>query len=71
MYVQPNFPTKKALKDAIRAGDKVTVFAPGLGSPKVGEEAVEGPHYPRPHSWYARVKTEERNGEIVVVRVIA
>lgn len=56
MYVEPNFKTKKALKDAVAAGDRVGVFAPGLGQPPVtGTCSVEGPHYPEPHRWYARV----------------
>lgn len=69
MYVRPNFKTKKALKDAVKNGEKVVVYAPGLGSPRVGEEAVEGPWSPQPHSWYARVVTEMRDGEVVVVKV--
>lgn len=57
MYVFPNFKTKKALKEAVKNGETVTVFAPGLGEPKNnGPETVEGPHYPAPHSWYARVE---------------
>jgi hypothetical protein len=56
MYVEPNFPTKKALREAIAAGAVVTTFAPGLGTPKDnGVEFVEGPHYPAPHTWYAQV----------------
>jgi hypothetical protein len=38
------------------AGKPVTLFAPGLGSPKTdGTEFVEGPHYPAAHTWYAQV----------------
>jgi hypothetical protein len=67
MYVSPNFKTKKLLKEAVARGDKVTVFAPGLGTPKVnGVEYIEGPHYPAPHSWYAQVTME--NGVIVKVK---
>ena len=56
MYTVENFPTKKALKEAVAAGKEVTLFAPGLGAPKInGTESVEGPHYPKPHSWYAQV----------------
>ena len=29
MYVEPNFKTKKALKEAVANGDRVTVFQPG------------------------------------------
>lgn len=57
MYVSPNFKTKKALREAVANGETVTVFAPGLGTPKDnGPETVEGPHYPEAHTWYARVQ---------------
>ncbi len=56
-YVSPNFKTKKALKDALKAGQTVTVFQPnamfGDGSAKDGTVYLEGPHYPEPHKWYA------------------
>jgi hypothetical protein len=66
VYVNPNFPTKKALKEAVKNGETVTVFAPGFGTPKHnGIETVEGPHYPKPHSWYARV--EVTNGKVTKV----
>lgn len=57
-YVNPNFPTKKKLKEAVAAGETVTVFEPGGLFPAPdpnGIAFVEGPHYPRPHSWYAQV----------------
>lgn len=58
-YVSPNFKTKKALKDAVLAGQRVTVFQPGPfggdGPQFQGRAAVEGPHYPEPHRWYAEV----------------
>jgi hypothetical protein len=72
MYTQINFKTKKALKQAVEAnlagnGPDVTIFAPGLGTPKEnGIEYVEGPHYPAAHTWYAQV--EMRNGKIVKVK---
>jgi len=66
MYVTPNFKTKKALKEAVAKGETVIVFAPGLGSPnETGINTIEGPHYPAPHSWYARVET--KNGQVVKV----
>ena len=56
MYTETNFKSKKDLKAAVAAGKEVRVFAPGLGTvPTNGECSVEGPHYPKPHSWYARV----------------
>jgi hypothetical protein len=59
MYVEPNVPTKKALKEAVANGDAVTVFSPGPFPAKPGRVSVEGPHYPKPHSWYATVETDE------------
>lgn len=57
MYVSPNFPTKKALKEAVANGETVEVFSPGpFPATTDGETSVEGPHYPKPHSWYARVR---------------
>jgi len=57
MYTDVNYKTKKALIEAVKRGDQITVYNPGpFGSPpKNGKCAVEGPHYPKPHSWYAQV----------------
>ena len=58
MYAVTNFKTKKALKEAVKAGP-VEVYKPGLGGPvKEGRGVVEGPHYPEPHRWYAAVLVE-------------
>lgn len=66
MYVSPNFKTKKALKEAVANGKTVTVFSPGLGEPPHnGSCSVEGPHYPEPHRWYARVQISD--GRVVKV----
>jgi hypothetical protein len=54
MYTHTNFPTKKALKEAVESGQRVTCFEPGLGAPCIdGVGDLEGPHYPKAHSWYA------------------
>lgn len=58
-YVQPNFKTKKELKEALSRGDRVDVFQPngdltGVSSPVNGTVFLEGPHYPEPHKWYAQ-----------------
>jgi hypothetical protein len=67
MYCEVNFKTKKALKEAVAAGQKIGIFAPGLGSPKRdGKETLEGPHFPKPHTWYASVVMKD--GYIVEVR---
>jgi len=68
MYVSPNFATKKALKEAVIKGETVTVFNPGpFGSPtNNGVEHIEGPHYPKPHRFYAQVTIEK--GRVVKVK---
>jgi hypothetical protein len=56
MYTVINFKTKKALKEAVKNGVRVTVFQPGpFGGqePQDGPVYLEGPHYPQPHNWYA------------------
>lgn len=70
MYTNINFKTKKALKEAVVNGEKISIYQPGpFGGNKDlsnGVFAVEGPHYPQTHSWYAEVKVE--NGYIVKVK---
>ena len=69
MYTDINFRTKKALKDAVAAGRGVGVFQPGPFGGREPENAtvsVEGPHYPEPHRWYARVTLKD--GVIVSVK---
>ena len=70
-YVSPNFKTKKALKEAIQNGKVVYVYQPGglfPLSPDHGpaEHTIEGPHYPEPHRWYARVSVDENNQVVKV-----
>lgn len=60
MYASINFKTKKAFREAVQKGDRVTLFAPGLGHPvQNGSDTVEGPHYPAPHRWYAEVQVKD------------
>jgi hypothetical protein len=67
MYTVRNFQTKKELKQAVESGEKVRLFAPGLGAPKVnGWETVEGPHYPQIHRFYAQVLMQD--GVVVKVK---
>ena len=66
-YTNVNFKTKKALKQAVKDGEGITVFQPGLGDvPANGNIAIEGPHYPQPHTWYGMARME--NGLIKSVR---
>ena len=68
MYCETNFKTKKLLKEAVRRGNRVTVFQPGPfqgNEPDNGTVYLEGPHFPKPHTWYARATVEDG----VVVKV--
>lgn len=67
MYTTRNFKSKKAFKEAVANGERITLFAPGLGTPNQnGRESVCGPHYPAPHTWYAEV--EVKDGVVVKVK---
>lgn len=69
MYTDFNFKTKKALREAVAAGKRVTYYQPGPFSgnePRDGTIYVEGPHYPKPHAWYAQC--EVKDGVIVKVK---
>lgn len=66
VYSTTNYRTKKELKASVKVGS-VTCYQPGPFGPDVpdGEYCCEGPHYPEPHRWYARVKVV--GGRIVKV----
>jgi hypothetical protein len=69
MYTHENFKTKKALKEAVANGERLTVYQPGpFGGdpPQEGNVCLEGPHYPKPHRWYATATLKE--GVIVKVK---
>jgi hypothetical protein len=68
MYASTNFKTKKSLKDAVARGDEVMIYHPLTYATVTvsGDYSIEGPHYPQPHAWYARVTLN--NGRIVKVR---
>jgi hypothetical protein len=61
MYTDYDYKTKKELKDAIANGKQVTVYQPGglFPSQTDGEVVLEGPHYPRPHTWYAQATIKD------------
>ena len=80
-YTYRNFKTKKELKEAVaeyHAKDAeqkdsrylaVKCYQPGLGVPLdnyTGTITLEGPHYPKPHTWYA--EAELVNGVVVKVK---
>lgn len=70
VYVSQNPKTKKALKEMLPL-DKTDLFKPswgfGMGSeiPDNGTIFLEGPHYPKPHSWYGKGTMED--GKLVKV----
>jgi len=72
MYTVENFKTKKALREAVAAhlkgeGPPVEFFSntPHVKTPKDGIICLEGPHFPKPHSWYAECIAED--GKIIKV----
>jgi len=67
MYAVTNFKSKKALREAV-AAHPVACYQPGPFGSEVpdGWDTCEGPHYPKPHRWYARVRIED--GMIVEVK---
>ena len=67
MYTDKNYRTKKALKEAVKNGDQITVYQSGgqFGTPSNGRIGLEGPHYPEPHKWYASATLKDG----VVVKV--
>jgi hypothetical protein len=66
-YVDPNFKSKKALKDAVASGATLRPYNPGgmFPVPSNGRITLEGPHYPEPHRWYATATVV--NGVVVKV----
>jgi hypothetical protein len=60
-YSNVNFKTKKELKTAVANGEKIGVFNPGLGGAidANGEAVLSGPHFPKPHTWYATVTLKD------------
>ena len=73
VYAATNFRTKKALREAIERGERIglkpTNRYEAAEASKIGayETHIEGPWFPEPHRWYAKVAIE--NGAIVRVVV--
>ena len=69
MYTSINFKTKKDLKTSIAEGKYITVFQPNAIFPTETQNGVcylEGPHYPKPHKWYAQGVLQ--NGRLISVK---
>ena len=67
MYSVFDYPSKRALRTAVEEYGRVFCFQPGPFGPDVddGVHCCEGPHYPKPHRWYAEVVVKD--GAIVKV----
>jgi len=60
-YVHPDYNTKKAFREAIKAGIQHGTYNPSGMFPTTsdGTDVIEGPHYPKPHRWHARVVVKD------------
>ena len=49
---------KKQLKAWVTDGREVEAFQPGgiFQAQRDGSAVIEGPHFPKPHRWYAQVQ---------------
>jgi len=67
MYTHTNYKYKKQLKEDFKAGKRITTFQPGgiFDAKRDGRVCLEGPHYPKAHTWYADV--EIKDGEVVKI----
>jgi hypothetical protein len=60
MYTDKNFKSKAELKRALAAGERITCHSPGpFPCPRDGRVSLEGPHYPKPHTWYTEGMLKE------------
>jgi hypothetical protein len=67
VYTERDFKTKKAVKTAIAAGERIGVYSPGIGNvPENGRVSLEGPHFPKPHTWYGTGTV--RDGLLVAIK---
>ena len=68
MYTVKNYRSKKDLVAGVKAGKSVETYQPGGNFPATrdGHIALEGPHYPEPHKWYASAVVKD--GVIVSVK---
>jgi alkylated DNA nucleotide flippase Atl1 len=65
-YLTGNPRTKKQAKEMLARGE-TEPYQPGIGViPRDGTVALEGPHYPEAHRWYANGVM--KNGELVRIR---
>jgi hypothetical protein len=67
-YVDPDYRTKKEFKQAVKDGVKHIPYINGFIFKAIqnGREVIEGPHYPKPHTWYATATI--KNGLVTEVK---
>lgn len=67
-YVRPDYKNKKEFKAAVEAGARPATYNPSgtFPTPQNGTDVIEGPHYPKPHRWSARVIVQD--GIVVKVK---
>lgn len=68
-YTEKDYPSKKALVEDFKLGNAIYCYQPGPFGPdlKPGKVYLEGPHYPKPHKWYAGGTVDE-NGRLLSVK---
>ena len=61
MYTVTNYKTKKQLVEDFKSGKQIKVYQPNdmFGHSGNGAVTIEGPHYPKPHRWYASATIED------------
>ena len=66
-YLTGNPKSKAEVRRGIKAGKRYHVYQPSLGpdAPYNGSISVEGPHAPKPHTFYGVVRIE--NGVVVSI----
>jgi hypothetical protein len=66
-YTHRDFKNGKQLREAFKAGEKITAYQPGPFGPTLadGDHVIEGPKYPAPHTYYVGVVVKDG----VIVRI--
>ena len=66
-YTDKDYTSKKALREDFNTGKRIHCYQPGGMFPlSTGRSTIEGPHYPKPHKWYASVLIDE-NGYVTKI----
>jgi hypothetical protein len=67
MYTSPRCEAKKELKNLVQQGRQVQIDPQGLERIEGDVAFIEGPAYPKPHRWYAKVRINPSTGKILEV----